>query len=95
VSKQENPDLISSIFDKEEKEMIEEEEVDKLILNSLCSDIMDEVMDSGGAYPMEGRTDQSKKSPPFSSQSTKRSRKKNRNIKNSTQWKASFGIQTG
>jgi hypothetical protein len=35
------------------KEMLEEEEVDKLILNSLCSEIMDEVMDLYNAYPTD------------------------------------------
>jgi hypothetical protein len=43
-------DRISEIFDKEEKEEMENEEVDKLILNSLCCEIMDEVMDLGNAY---------------------------------------------
>jgi hypothetical protein len=43
--------LIEDIFDVEEKEEMENEEVDKLILNSLCSEIMDEVMDLGSAYP--------------------------------------------
>jgi hypothetical protein len=37
--------------------MLEEEEVDKQFLNALCSDIMDEVMDSGSAYPTDGKTD--------------------------------------
>jgi isopropylmalate/homocitrate/citramalate synthase len=35
-------DEVSRIFDQEEKELAEEEEVDKLILNSLCSEIMDQ-----------------------------------------------------
>jgi isocitrate dehydrogenase kinase/phosphatase len=43
-------DIISEVFDKE-KEELENEEVDKLILNSLCCEIMDEVMDLGNAYP--------------------------------------------
>jgi hypothetical protein len=38
------------VFDKEEKEELEREEVDKLILNSLCAELMDEVMDLGNAY---------------------------------------------
>jgi hypothetical protein len=46
-------DLICDVFDKEEKEEIEREEVDKLILNSLCSEIMDKVMDLGNAYPQD------------------------------------------
>jgi hypothetical protein len=44
-------DLIEDIFDVEEEEEMGNEEVDKLILNSLCSEIMDEVMDLGNAYP--------------------------------------------
>jgi hypothetical protein len=48
-----NDDRISMVFDKEEKEEMENEEVDKLILNSLCSEIMDEVMDLGNAYPLD------------------------------------------
>jgi hypothetical protein len=43
-------DRISEIFDKEEKEEMENEEVDKIILTSLCCKIMDEVMDLGNAY---------------------------------------------
>jgi hypothetical protein len=43
-----NKDMISEVFDEEENE-----EVDKLILNSLCSEIMDEVMDLGTAYPKD------------------------------------------
>jgi hypothetical protein len=46
-----NGDIISGIFDREEKEEKENEEVDKLILNPLCCEIMDEVMDLGNAYP--------------------------------------------
>jgi hypothetical protein len=30
------------VFDKEEKEELENEEIDKLILNSLCFEIVDE-----------------------------------------------------
>jgi hypothetical protein len=48
-----NEDKISSVFDKEDKEKLEAEEVNKLILNSLCSEIMDEVMDLGDAYPLD------------------------------------------
>jgi hypothetical protein len=47
-----NIDRIGSVFDREEHEEMENEEVDKLILNSLCSEIMEEVMDLGSAYPM-------------------------------------------
>jgi hypothetical protein len=38
------------VFDKEEREELERGEVDRLILNSLCSEIMDEVMDLGNTY---------------------------------------------
>jgi hypothetical protein len=40
----------------------EEEEVDKLILNFLCSDIMDEVMDLDSAYQLDCKTIPKKKS---------------------------------
>jgi hypothetical protein len=53
--------VINNIFDLEEKELAEEEEVDKLILNSLCSEIMDEVMDLDSAYPMDYKTIPKKK----------------------------------
>jgi hypothetical protein len=56
-------DEISRIFDQEEKELAEEEEVDKLILNSLCSEIMDEVMNLDSAYPLDCKTILRKKSP--------------------------------
>jgi hypothetical protein len=46
-------DSISSFFDKEEKEEKEREEVDKLILNSLCNEMIEEVMDLGNAYPLD------------------------------------------
>jgi hypothetical protein len=49
----ENRDRICDIFDNEEKEEMENEEVNKLILNSLCYEIMDEVMDLGNAYPQD------------------------------------------
>jgi hypothetical protein len=58
-------DRVDDIFDVEEKEEIENEEVDKLILNSLCSEIMEEVMDSGSAYPNDCNT-----TPMFRSSST-------------------------
>jgi hypothetical protein len=48
-----NNDQISDVFDKEEKEELDDEEVDKLILNSLCCEIMDEVMDLGNSYPQD------------------------------------------
>jgi hypothetical protein len=72
---------IDKIFDVEEKEEIENEEVDKLILNSLCSEIMEEVMDLGSAYPKDCNTTPISKA---SSTSTKRAKKrKNRKGKNS------------
>jgi hypothetical protein len=46
-------DRINSVFDREEKEEMENEEVDKLILNSLRSKIMDEGMDLGNIYPLD------------------------------------------
>jgi hypothetical protein len=42
--------LISEVFDKDEKEELDNEEIDKLILNSWCGEIMDEVMELGNAY---------------------------------------------
>ena len=38
-------DWKEAILDKEEKNMAEEEEIDMFILNHLCGEIMDEVMD--------------------------------------------------
>jgi hypothetical protein len=66
-------DIVDDIFEVEEKEKFKNEEVDKLILNSLCSEIMDEVMDLGSAYPKDCNT-----TPMFnaSSTTTKRVNKK-------------------
>jgi hypothetical protein len=47
-----NEDKISSVFDKEERK-IGSWEVDKLILNSLCSEIMDKVINLGDAYSLD------------------------------------------
>jgi hypothetical protein len=58
-------DEISRIFDLEEKELAEEEEVDKLILNSLCCELMDEVMNLDSPYPLDCKTSPRKKSPAF------------------------------
>jgi hypothetical protein len=69
-------DEVSRIFDQEEKELAEEEEVDKLILNSRCSEIMDQVMDLDSAYPLDCKTIPRKKSP-WRSQKGKRSDKGN------------------
>jgi hypothetical protein len=43
-------DKINSVYDNEEKEEREREEVDKLILSSLCNEIVEEVMDLGNTY---------------------------------------------
>jgi hypothetical protein len=64
---------LESIFDLEEKKEIENKEVDKLILNSLCSEIMDEVMDLGSPYPLGCNTKPSSKA---SSNSTTRVKKR-------------------
>jgi hypothetical protein len=70
-------DKIEDIFYVEEKEEIENEEVDKLIWNPLCSKIMEEVMDLGSAYPKDCNT-----TPRFRSSSTsKRSVNKRRQRK--------------
>jgi hypothetical protein len=45
-------DKINLVFD-DEKEEKEREEVDKLILSSLCNEIVEEVMDLGNAYPRD------------------------------------------
>lgn len=50
-------DLKTSVFDKEEKEMAEEDEVDRFILNNLCSEIMDEVMDQDSEHIVQAHTD--------------------------------------
>jgi hypothetical protein len=52
---------ISRIFYQGEKELAEEENVDKLILHSMCSEVMDQVMDC--AYPSDYKTIPRKKSP--------------------------------
>jgi hypothetical protein len=54
-------DVINNIFDLEEKELADKDEVDKLIINSLCSEIMDEVMDLDSAYPLDCKTIPKKK----------------------------------
>ena len=41
-----NIDWKTSILDKEEKHLAEEDEIDSFILNHLCGEIMDEVMDA-------------------------------------------------
>ena len=37
----------TNVLEKEEKELAEEEELDKFILNHLCGEIMEEIMDLG------------------------------------------------
>lgn len=49
-------DLKSRVFAQEEKEIAEEEEIDRVILNNLCSDIMDEVLDVGSEQIVLART---------------------------------------
>jgi hypothetical protein len=56
-------DVISKLFDQEEKEVMEEEEVDKLVLNALCCEIIDEVLDLDSANPLDCKTIPRKKSP--------------------------------
>jgi hypothetical protein len=65
----------------EEREEMENEEVDKLILNSLCSEIMGEVMDMGSAYLKDYNTTPISKS--SSTTTTKANRKKKSKRKNS------------
>jgi hypothetical protein len=72
---------VENIFDEEEREERENEEVDKLILNALCSEIMDEVMDMGSAYPKDCNTTPISK--PSSTTTKKASMKKNSKRKNS------------
>jgi hypothetical protein len=42
--------LKDMVLEKEDKELLEEEELEKLFLKNICSDIMDEVMDHGSDY---------------------------------------------
>jgi hypothetical protein len=78
ISCQPNMNKVDCIFDLEEKEELENEEVDKLILNSLCSEIMDEVMNLGSAFPKDCNTTPIFKS---SSTTTKRASKKKKSKK--------------
>jgi hypothetical protein len=71
-------DRINSVFDREEKEEMENEEVDKLILSSLCSEIMDEVMDLGNAYSLDCEITSSNKSS-SSPKGWKKPRRKSKN----------------
>lgn len=67
-------DLRSTVFDKLEKEMEEDDEVDRLILTNLCHDIMDEVMDQGSEHIFQARTGVNKST--TSSKSKKKATKK-------------------
>jgi hypothetical protein len=81
-------DRISLVFDEEEKEEKEREEVDKLILNSLHS----EMMDLGNAYPLDCNAIPRHK-PSSSSKISKTSRSKGK-----TKWSKCeeyFGIAIG
>jgi hypothetical protein len=71
-----NIDTIDNIFDLEEKEEIENEEVDKLILNAICSEIVEEVMDLGSAYPKDCNT--TPRSKASSTCTTRAKKRKNR-----------------
>jgi hypothetical protein len=72
-----NKDMISEVFDEEENE-----EVDKLILNSLCSEIMDEVMDLGTAYPKDCKSTPRQHTSSLSKKAKKiRSKAKNKGAK--------------
>jgi hypothetical protein len=75
---QSTSDSINTVFDIEEKEMTEEEEVDKLILNSLYSEKMDEVMDLDSAHPSDHNTSPRNKSASPSNRSKKSNKKKNK-----------------
>jgi hypothetical protein len=62
------------------REELEIEEVDKLILNSLYCEIMDEVMDLGNAYPLDCNTTP-RENPSSSSTKRKKTRSKSKNKK--------------
>jgi len=53
----------TNVLEKEEKELAEEEELDKFILNHLCGEIMEEVMDLGNNQVdfIESKTNQNPK----------------------------------
>jgi hypothetical protein len=71
---------LDGVVNREEKEELENEEVDKLIY-SLCCEIMDEVMDLGNAYPQDCKI--TPKHKPSSS------RKKNKRIKSKSKQNSS------
>jgi hypothetical protein len=75
-------DFISEVFDKEEKEEVDNQEIDKLLLNSLCCDIMDDVMDLGNAYPSDGKiTPRQKPSSSLKANNKSASKKKHKKSK--------------
>jgi hypothetical protein len=54
-------DLKDLVHEKIEKEVLEEEELDKLFLKNICGEIMDEMMDLGSDYDAVLPRNQSKK----------------------------------
>jgi hypothetical protein len=83
LKKQTYADPICLVFDKEEKEMLEEDVVNKLILNSVCRGIIDEVIYLCSAYRMDGNTTPKTNKSSSLSKVTKRSKKKNRTSRSS------------
>jgi hypothetical protein len=75
-------DLIGDIFDVEEKEEMENEEVDKLFLNSRCSEIMNEVINLSTAYPngCNSTPRARSSSTPMNSAKRKKQRKQKRSV---------------
>jgi hypothetical protein len=71
-------DKINSVFDNEEKEEREREVVDKLILSSLCNEIVEEVIDLGNAYLRDCNVTPKQKSS-SSTKISKTSRSKSKN----------------
>lgn len=67
-------DMVERFLDREEKEMEADEELDKLMLSTFCSDITDDVMDFDSAYPMDCITVSKKE--PASLSSKKKGKKK-------------------
>ena len=52
----EKQDVLAWALEKEENEMKVEEELDKFILSNLCSDILEEVMDTSSEHIVMART---------------------------------------
>jgi hypothetical protein len=52
-------DAISRALEKEERERLEEKELDNFILSTMCNDILDEVMDMNSEHIVMSRTDMS------------------------------------